>query len=228
MEKILLHLGIYRYDVYKSPNIGLFAKANDSIIIVPFGFAETKTSKLIKYLQVEEVYSYLGNTRIIGSMSVINNNWIFVTSIASDEEIQILKKTSGLNVERLQTKFTAIGNLISTNDNGALVSPLFNGDVDEQVRDVLGVQIYSMRVAGFIQTGSMVVATNTGAAVHPKASEEEIKAISEALQVQVEPVTVNSGIPFVSSGIIANSKSVIVGNLTSGPELIMLTRAFKA
>jgi translation initiation factor 6 len=221
-------LGIYRYDVYKSPNIGLFAKANDSIIIVPFGFAETKTSKLIKYLQVEEVYASVGNTRIIGSMTVMNNNGILVPSIASDEEIQILKKTSGLNVERLQTKFTAIGNLISTNDNGALVSPLFNGDVDEQVRDVLGVQIYSMRVAGFIQTGSMVVATNTGAAVHPKASEEEIKAISEALQVQVEPVTVNSGIPFVSSGIIANSKSVIVGNLTSGPELIMLTRAFKA
>lgn len=228
MEKILLHLGIYRYDVYKSPNIGLFAKANDSIIIVPFGFAETKTSKLIKYLQVEEVYASVANTRIIGTMTVMNNNGILVPSIASDEEIQILKKTSGLNVERLETKFTAIGNLISTNDNGALVSPLFNGDVDEQVRDVLGVQVHSMRVAGFIQTGSMVVATNTGAAVHPKASEEEIKAISEALQVQVEPVTVNSGIPFVSSGIIANSKSVIVGNLTSGPELIMLTRAFKA
>jgi translation initiation factor 6 len=228
LEKILLHLGIYRYDVYKSPNIGLFAKANDSIIIVPFGFAETKTSKLIKYLQVEEVYASVANTRIIGTMTVMNNNGILVPSIASDEEIQILKKTSGLNVERLETKFTAIGNLISTNDNGALVSPLFNGDVDEQVRDVLGVQVHSMRVAGFIQTGSMVVATNTGAAVHPKASEEEIKAISEALQVQVEPVTVNSGIPFVSSGIIANSKSVIVGNLTSGPELIMLTRAFKA
>ena len=228
MEKILLHLGIYRYDVYKSPNIGLFAKANDSIIIVPFGFAETKTSKLIKYLQVGEVYASVANTRIIGTMTVMNNNGILVPSIASDEEIQILKKTSGLNVERLETKFTAIGNLISTNDNGALVSPLFNGDVDEQVRDVLGVQVHSMRVAGFIQTGSMVVATNTGAAVHPKASEEEIKAISEALQVQVEPVTVNSGIPFVSSGIIANSKSVIVGNLTSGPELIMLTRAFKA
>jgi translation initiation factor 6 len=228
LEKILLHLEIYRYDVYKSPNIGLFAKANDSIIIVPFGFAETKTSKLIKYLQVEEVYASVANTRIIGTMTVMNNNGILVPSIASDEEIQILKKRSGLNVERLETKFTAIGNLISTNDNGALVSPLFNGDVDEQVRDVLGVQVHSMRVAGFIQTGSMVVATNTGAAVHPKASEEEIKAISEALQVQVEPVTVNSGIPFVSSGIIANSKSVIVGNLTSGPELIMLTRAFKA
>jgi len=64
--------------------------------------------------------------------------------------------------------------------------------------------------------------------VHPKATEEEIKIISEVLHVEVEPATVNSGIPFLSSGIVANSKSVIVGSLTSGPELIMISRAFKA
>jgi len=85
-----------------------------------------------------------------------------------------------------------------------------------------------MKVGGYFQIGSMVVATNTGAAVHPKASEEEIKIISETLRVQVEPVTVNGGTPFLSSGIIANSKSIIVGSSTSGNELIMLSRAFKA
>jgi translation initiation factor 6 len=108
------------------------------------------------------------------------------------------------------------------------VSPLLNSEVNQQVRDVLGVPVNSIAVGGFIQTGSMVVATNIGAAIHPKATEEEIKIISESLQVQVEPATVNGGVPFLSSGIIANSKSVIVGGLTSGPELIMLSRVFKA
>jgi translation initiation factor 6 len=149
-------------------------------------------------------------------------------SIASDEEIDVLRQASGLNVERLKSKFTAIGNLISSNDNGALVSPLLDGEVNQQVKDVLGVPVNSITVGGFIQTGSMIVATNTGAAIHPKATEEEIKIISESLQVQVEPATVNGGVPFLSSGIIANSKSVIVGSLTSGPELIMLSRVFKA
>jgi translation initiation factor 6 len=222
-------LGIYKYDVYKSPNIGLFVRANDRILIVPFGFAETKTTKLMGYLQVEdEVYASIGGTRLIGPMVVMNNNGILVPSIASDDEIDILRKASGLNVERLKSKFTAIGNLISTNDNGALLSPLFEGEIDQQVQDILGVPVHSMTVGGFIQTGSMVVSTNTGAVVHPRCTEEEIKVIAEALQVEVEPVTVNGGVPFVSSGIIANSKSVIVGSLTSGPELIMLSRAFKA
>ncbi|MCD6036769.1 MAG: translation initiation factor 6 (aeIF-6) [Nitrososphaeraceae archaeon] len=139
------------------PNIGLFVRANDRIIIVPFGFAETKTTKLMEYLQVEdEVCASVGGTRLIGPMTVMNNNGILVPSIASDEEIEILRKASGLNVERLKSKFTAIGNLISTNDNGALLSPLFEGEIDQQVQDILGVPVYSMTVGGFIQTGSMV------------------------------------------------------------------------
>ena len=227
--KICSYLAIFRYDIYKSPNIGLFARANDRVIILPFGFAETKTNKLKEYLEIEEEVSVsIAGTRLIGAMTVMNNNGILVPTIASNEEIQILKQATGLNVESLKSKFTAIGNLISTNDNGALVSPLFKGEVDRQLRDVLGVPVHSMTVGGFIQTGSMVVATNTGAAVHPKATEEEARIISETLQVQVEPLTVNGGVPFLSSGIIANSKSVIVGSLTSGPELVMLSRAFRA
>jgi translation initiation factor 6 len=222
-------LGIYKYDVYKSPNIGVFIKANDRIILIPFGFAETKITKLTHYLQIEEkIFASIAGTRLIGPMTVMNNNGILLPSIASDEEICVLRQASGLNVERLKSKFTAVGNLISTNDNGALVSPLLNSEVNQQVRDVLGVPVNSIAVGGFIQTGSMVVATNIGAAIHPKATEEEIKIISESLQVQVEPATVNGGVPFLSSGIIANSKSVIVGGLTSGPELIMLSRVFKA
>jgi translation initiation factor 6 len=220
---------IYRYDIYKSPNIGLFSKANDTIIITPLGFAETKKNRLKEYLEVDaQVSVSIAGTRLIGAMTVINNNGILVPSIASDEEIQILKKATGLNVERLKSKFTAIGNLIATNDNGALVSPLFKGELDQQIRDVLGIPVHSITVGGFIQTGSMVVATNTGAAVHPKTTEEEIEIISEALQVEVEPLTINGGVPFLSSGIITNSKSVVVGSLTSGPELIMLSRVFRA
>ena len=55
----LFQLDVYRYDVYKSPNIGLFAKTNDTLIIVPFGYAETKTNKLIEFLKVEGRAKYI-------------------------------------------------------------------------------------------------------------------------------------------------------------------------
>lgn len=221
-------MAIYRYTAYKTPNIGIFAKANDSTLLVPYGFAETKTRKLAEYLQCREVYTSVAGTRLIGPMTVINNNGILLPSIASDEEVNSLRQSTGLNVEKFKSRFTAIGNLIAANDNGAIASVLLERELFGQIQDVLGVPVHSMTVGGYVQTGAMIVATNGGAAVHPKATEEEIKTVSEVLQVPAEPVTVNGGIPFLSSGIISNTKAVVVGSLTSGPELIMLSRIFKA
>lgn len=201
-------------------------KCNDQFIVLPLGFAPTKTNRLSQYLEVTDtIYVSIADTRLLGPMMVINNNGILVSYITSDEEINILKEKSQLNVERLKSKYTAIGNLIATNDHGAIVSPLCK-DVKTQIQDILGVSVTSMSISGFIQTGAMIVATNKGAVVYPNASDDEIKTISNILNVNVEPVTINGGIPFLASGIIANSKSVVVGNMTSGPELIMLSRAF--
>jgi translation initiation factor 6 len=220
-------LGIYKYDVYRSPNIGLFVKSNNTLLCVPFGFAETKVKKLVEYLGVEKmIYVSVAGTRLVGPLTVMTNNGILLPSTASDEELKIFKNASKLNVERLDSKLTAIGNLISANDKGAVVSSLINAETHNQIRDVLGVQVEAVSIAGFTQTGSMIVSTNQGAGVHPSATDQEIQAISEILEVDVEPATVNGGIPYLSSGIVANSKSIVVGGLTTGPELIILSRAF--
>jgi translation initiation factor 6 len=218
---------IHKYDVYRSPNVGLFVRTNNDTLLLPFGFAETKAKKLKEYLDVEKIiHVSIAGTRLIGPMTVMNNNGILLPSTVSDDEIRILKQT-GLNVDRLKSKFTAIGNLISANDKGAVVSNLFKGEVDQNIKDILGVPLQTLSIGGYIQVGSMIVATNAGAIVHPLANDSEIRRISEILQVEAEPATVNGGSPFLSSGILANFSSVIVGNSTTGPELIMISRGLK-
>ena len=218
---------IHKYDVYRSPNVGLFSRTNNDTLLLPFGFAETKAKKLKEYLDVEKIiHVSIAGTRLIGPMTVMNNNGILLPYTVSDDEIRILKQT-GLNVDRLKSKFTALGNLISANDKGALVSNLFKGEADQNIKDILGVPLQTFSIGGYVQVGSMIVATNAGAIVHPLANDSEISRISEILQVEAEPATVNGGSPFLSSGIIANFSSVIVGNLTTGPELIMISRALK-
>jgi len=69
-------------------------------------------------------------------------------------------------------------------------------------------------------------ANTHGGIIHPGADEEDIKDLSNILGVNIEPTTINGGIPLVSSGMLANSHAVVVGNLTNGPEIMMLTRAF--
>ena len=220
-------MGIFRYDLYKSPNVGIFARSNDKLVLLPHGYAETKLIKITEILESEPLFVSIAGNRIIGPMVVLNNTGMILPSTASDDELIYLKRITGLNVAKLDSKYTAVGNLISANDKGAIVSPLFKNELDKQISDVLGVEAHTMSVADFNQTGSIIVATNTGAAVHPKATEEEIKIISSVLKVEVEPLTINGGIPYLSSGIVWNSKSLIVGSLTTGPELIMLSRAFK-
>jgi len=207
--------------------VGLFLRTNNDTLLLPFGFAETKAKKLKEYLDVEKIiHVSIAGTRLIGPMTVMNNNGILLPSTVSDDEIRILKQT-GLNVDRLKSKFTAIGNLISANDKGAVVSNLFRGEAEQNIKDILGVPLQTFSIGGYVQVGSMIVATNAGAIVHPIANDSEISTISEILQVEAEPATVNGGSPFLSSGIIANFTSVIVGNLTTGPELIMISRALK-
>lgn len=207
--------------------MGLFVRTNNDTLLLPFGFAETKAKKLKEYLDVEKIiHVSIAGTRLIGPMTVMNNNGILLPSTVSDDEIRILKQT-GLNVDRLKSKFTAIGNLISANDKGAVVSNLFKGEVDQNIKDILGVPLQTFSIGGYVQVGSMIVATNAGAIVHPIANDSEISRISEILQVEAEPATVNGGSPFLSSGILANFSSVIVGNLTTGPELIMISRGLK-
>ncbi len=220
-------MGIFRYDLYKSPNVGIFAKSNDKIVLLPYGYAETKSKKLVDYLEVEPIFVSIAGNRLIGPMVVLNNNGMILPSLASDEEITYLKQATGLNVARLDSKLTAIGNLISANDHGAIVSPLFKGEFDKQIEDILGINVHTMAIADFNQTGSMLVSNNHGAGIHPKASEKEIEIVSSVLKVDVEPLTINGGIPYLSSGIICNSKSLVVGSITTGPELIMLSRGFK-
>ncbi|MEM0329101.1 MAG: translation initiation factor IF-6, partial [Nitrososphaerota archaeon] len=58
-----------------------------------------------------------------------------------------------------------------------------------------------------------------------EASEDEEKMLSELFKVNIIPGTVNNGVKFVRSGILANSKGAIVGSLTTGPELMTISRA---
>jgi len=90
----------------------------------------------------------------------------------------------------------------------------------------LDIEVIQKKVAGFHQVGAVMEANNLGGVIHPEADEEDIKNFSNILGVNIEPATINGGIPYVSSGILANSNAVVVGKLTSGPEIMTLTRAF--
>ena len=219
-------MDIFKYDVYRGPNIGIYTKVNDEKIFLPRGFAKSKAAHLEEYLNAEALYTSVANTRLMGALMVINNHGILLPNTISETELAFYKKYTDLNVSILDTKFTALGNMISVNDKGGVVSPIIPKDEVKQISDALDVEIIQKRIAGYNQVGAMMVATSHGGIIHPETDEEDIRKISDVLGVEIEPATINGGIPFVASGVLANNKSIVVGSFTSGPEIMMLTRAF--
>ena len=212
--------------MYRGPNIGIYTKANDSFVFIPNGFAQTKVSTLTSYLKVESLFTSVANTRLIGTLMVVNNHGILIPNISFDQELSYLRKATGLNVQVLDVKLTALGNMICANDKGAVVSPKIPKEHLKTIQDTLGVEVIQKKVAGYHQAGAMVYANNHGGIIHPETDDEDIKVISDVLKVKLEPATINGGIPYIASGILANNKAIVVGNLTNGPEIMMITRAF--
>jgi translation initiation factor 6 len=219
-------LDIFKNDVYRGPNIGIYSKVNDDFVFIPNGFAKPKAKLLAEHLKTEPVFAAVANTRLIGILMAVNNKGMLLPPTSSEYEQQYFKKSTGLNVEILETKFTALGNMICANDKGAIVSPALTKESVKKIEDVMGVEVLQKRVAGYHQVGAMVVATSHGGVIHPETDDEDIKIISNVLGVNIEPATINGGIPYVSSGILANNHSVVVGSFTNGPEIMMLTKAF--
>ncbi|MDA7996918.1 MAG: translation initiation factor IF-6, partial [Nitrosopumilus sp.] len=145
---------------------------------------------------------------------------------AYESEYDHLKEETGLEVGVLDSRLTALGNVICANDRGAVVSPRLGADGCRTVRDVLGVEVVRARVAGLTQAGAAMVANNSGAAVHPEADSRDMEEFAGVLGVRVVHASINNGVPYVASGIIANNRAVVAGSLTTGPEIMMLTRAF--
>ncbi len=207
--------------------MGIYTKCNDSFVFLPNGFATTKARNIAEFLKTDYIFTSVANTRLLGPLIVINNNGILLPRNSLDDEVFHLKKSTGLNVTILDTKHTAIGNLICVNDKGGIMSPVIPSEFAKKIEDVLGIEVLQKRIAGYHQTGVMAVANSHGGIIHPATEEDDIKIISEVMGVELEAATINGGIPYLASGILANNKSLVVGTITNGPELVILTRAFR-
>ena len=219
-------MDIIKFDVYRGPNIGIYTKVNDEFVFVPNGFASTKSKKLSEYLQTDYIVTSVANTRLLGILMVVNNHGMLLPNTCTEEELEKMKKKTDLNVDVLDVKSNALGNMMCVNDKGGIVSPVIEKEYIKEIEDVLDIEVMQKKVAGYYQVGAVMQANNLGGVIHPEADEEDIKKFSNILGINIERSTINGGTPFVSSGMLVNNNAIVVGNLTNGPEIMMLTRAF--
>ena len=112
-------MGLHLVDLYRSPNIGIFLKANDKVILVPKGIASSKAEKLATDMDVSACHTSVGGTRLLGPLIAMNNKGVVASRMIEDYEMEEISSKTGLKVTRLESRFTAVGNLVAANDHGA-------------------------------------------------------------------------------------------------------------
>ena len=216
---------IFLLDTFGSPSIGVFMRATEEFLIVPNQVPETKVKKLEDWFKTRIVKTNIGGSVLLGPLICANSNGLVVPRYVWSEEVESLKSLGDINISIAQTKTTAYGNLVSTNDYGAVADPRLKKEDLKMVSDTLGVEVVQGEVAGLPYVGSLTTVTNRGAMAHPLIKPEEGALLEEVLKVPVGAGTINCGIPYISTGLIGNSKVAVAGFDTTGPELFMIGQA---
>jgi translation initiation factor 6 len=217
-------LGILRADVYGSPNIGVYCHSNETTAILPPGMTKRKADNFRRYLGVQLCATNIGGCALLGVLVAANSNGIVLPHIVHDHEVNAIRESLEVRVTVAQERWTALGNLVLANDNGAVIHPGASESLARTVADTLKVGIVTATIGGLPYVGSLAVATNKGVLAHHAITDREREIIEKALKVPVEAGTINGGVPYIRAGLLANTKGAVVGPLTSGPELMAITR----
>jgi translation initiation factor 6 len=207
-----------RVNLAGNPNLGVSIAATDKVALAPPNLGEKMVQVVEECLQVPVIKTPISGSSLAGALAVGNSRGFLLSKYAFDKEIETIKET-GLEVERIPDRLTAVGNIILANDSGALVNPLLSDEAIDVVSETLDVEVVRGSIANFKITGSVAVATNKGVLVHPSATPEELEFMEKTMKVPADVGTVNQGTRLVGAGTVANSQGVMVGEKTTGPEM---------
>jgi translation initiation factor 6 len=194
-------------------------------MIIPNQVQTSKKRKLTEWFEMPTIETNIGGSVLLGPLVCANSNGIILPGYVLPEEVGVLKSLPDINLRVTDTRRTAYGNLVLTNDHGAIVDPRLRQHDLQMVSETLGVEVVKGEIAGLPYVGSLCTATNRGAMVHPLVKPEEEELLKDVLKVPVGLGTINRGIPYIAMGLIGNSKVAVAGSLTTGAELFMIGQA---
>ena len=207
-----------RLDFNENHNVGVLCRTNEDVAFIQRGLSKKIKKKVVSALDVTLVELSIADANIIGSLLTINSNGAIATDLIDGASIKIIED-QGLDVFVIEDKINAAGNDILVNDNGAMVHPHLKDETLKEIEDVFKVPVYRGTIGSLDIVGMAAVVTNKGLLCHPKITPDEKRQLEKIFNVSVMIGTVNHGVPLIGSGLVANTKGAIVGNLTTGIEL---------
>jgi len=221
-------MSILKYQIFGRNTVGVYLEINNVYGLYPPTLLKSTLNELKKNFDIPLYPLSINNSHLIGVYIASNKNGILLPHITRDDELESLKShlnmlDKSINIATLDSIDNAYGNLILCNDKGAIISS-FLKDHQKQIEDILDVETVIYEFADMNLPGSISLANNKGCVVHPLSNDDDVEYISSILKIKaIDVSTVNRGIPYIASGVVANDNSGIFGLACTGPEMMRLT-----
>jgi translation initiation factor 6 len=218
-------LAVYLSSIVGTASIGVYSLATENIVMIPRMVPQQKAQEFADWLKAKLAYTSISGSMLIGALACANSNGMLLPNSVREEELVQIKSVFEGNITVMETKKTAYGNLVLTNDKGAVVDPRFKENEIKKISEALGVEAIPTEIAALPYVGSLAAATNKGVLAHPLLKDEERKILESIFKVPVDVGTINCGIPYVGTGLIANTHVAVAGSMTTGPEMFIIGNA---
>ncbi|MBI4053657.1 MAG: translation initiation factor IF-6 [Candidatus Diapherotrites archaeon] len=211
---------IDKKNIRGSPYVGIFCVVTEKFGLFPKTIDRHEIEKLSDFFGVEAIPATIAGTSLLGVLATANSHGIVVSGVAEEKEISELEGL-GLNVAVVDN-IAAVGNLVRANDNGGVCAKIFSKEAKSGMETALKVELRAMKIADTDLAGSCIVATNRGFLANPGVSKESFAELRKIFGVDGALTTANYGDACVGNSIVANSRAAIVGEQTSGFELLRI------
>ena len=213
---------IEKISIYGSSSIGVFIFTSETFSLIPPDIDFRKIKIIENTLNTKVFSTTIMNSKLLGIFVIGNSKGILVPKLVLEREISSLKKyLDNINIGIIDSKVTALGNLILTNDHAAIVSPYLSG-LSKKIQEILDVEVIIKDIGGSPLVGAMALVTNRGGLVHPMIPDDEIDFLKDFFKVNMNVGTINRGYPYIRVGMVANSKGALIGMDTTGPEIMRI------
>ncbi len=216
-----------KHNILGSDYVGAFCICTDAYTIIPEMVGNSLKHIVEETFGTEVFTGKLSNSDLLGIFGRANSNGLVLSNTTYEAEITELKRSKSINIGVIESDLNAVGNNIITNDKVAFINPEYSPKAAKEVSDVLGVEVFPMKIGYFKTLGSSNILTNRGMALNNTVSDEQKERIEEMLGIKTTRTTANTGSLNIGIAAVANSNGIMTGNSTTGFELARLIQTLE-
>ncbi len=216
-------MGVAKASIGNSSFIGAYAIATDLFSILSARATPSEEKFIQDTLGARVIRSTIDGSDLIGIYVVANSRGLIVPEIAQRSEVAHLKEQlKDLDIEIVSTDLNALRNNILVNDKVAFINAEYGRKEATLIEDTFDVEVVKRNIGDYNTVGASNVATNKGFALNNNASEDDISVVRN-FSKNVSQTTANLGSSSIGLCVIANSNGMLVGDETTGFEMVRLT-----